>query len=60
MAKDDPAPDIKVFRKNGEITGQPLWSVDRVTWHASEAEAVSVYNRKQGAMNAEHKSTKRK
>lgn len=54
-------PNIKVYRKNGEITGQPLWSVDRVTWQPSEKEAIDVYYRKQqGAIDVEHSSTKRK
>ncbi len=31
--------------KNGEITGQPLWSMDGQIWHSSPATAVDVLKR---------------
>ena len=37
---------IKVYHKIGEITGQPLYSVDRETWFSTEEIARDVYSRK--------------
>lgn len=57
--------EIHVYQKFGEVTGTPLFSVDRVTWHGTEAIARSVYARLQKyylemeKLNANPKSKKR-
>ena len=47
MAKKEESALPEIHRINGAITGTPLYSYDKQTYHTTPEDAASVYRRKQ-------------